>query len=162
MKTTTLSSLVIGVALSAFAPTSWAAGRGGGGGGGGFHGAGFGGGGFHGGGFRGGGFVGGARSFSSASRFSAAPNRGAMYALRSSGFRASGVSGRTHVGTNIPRMTQVEPRDRAGAAARQTTPSIESRTGARQSIAASTARSGAVAQQRGLNGRTDHIAERHN
>src|SRR4051812_27945457 len=105
MKTRTLTSVVVGIAFTALTSTTWAAGRGGGGGGGGgFHGGGFGGGGFRG---------GGARSFGGAPRFTAAPNRGAMYALRSSGFRASGVSGRTRVGTNIPSRTQVAPRERA-------------------------------------------------
>jgi hypothetical protein len=143
---TTITSLIMGITLSALAPTAWAAGRGGGGGG--FHGGGFGGGGFHGGGgFRGGGF-GGGRAFGSG-----AP------AFRSPGFRAAGRSGRTRTGTNVPYMSRIAPQRKGIAStARPATPRVASS----QNTTALTARPQGGAGLNGLNGRTDHIAERHN
>jgi hypothetical protein len=162
MKTKTLTNLVIGIALSALAPTSWAAGRGGGG----FHGGGFGGGAHS---FGGGaGFS--ARSFT-APRITTSQNRTTTAPFRSAGFRASALTGRIQTGTNFRSVAGATLRQNstaAAAAARPSTPATQLRAGVRQGIAGSTARNSAVAQQNraaaqqtGLNGRTDHIADRH-
>ena len=175
MKAKTITSLIIGITLSALAPTTWAGGRGGGGGGG-FHGGGFGGGGFHGGGGRafGGGFRGGfggfygGRAFGGGARFAApgrsfggprafaAQNRGAP------GFRAAGMTGRTGTGTNTSRMSRTaSQRTGIASTARPATRSTTPRVASSQNTRVFAARSQAGAGQNGLNGRTDHIAERH-
>src|SRR5207302_7201437 len=159
----------------ALGPATWAAGHGGGGGGGGggFHGGGgFGGGGFHGGGFRGGGFGGGVGSRGGGVGFG-----GAHFSSGAGNFAVAGsrFSSFGHPSSRQPAYN--------GRPARSITPSIGARTApnrpqngfsstrnavGQQSAAASTraaiasaARSPGTAAQRELNGRTDHIAERH-
>jgi hypothetical protein len=158
MKKFKLLSL-IGITSLALAQVGWAAGRGGGGGGhggggggggfggGGFHGGGFGGGGFHGGGFRGGGFGGGvgmrgggvgfgvARSPSSAPNFAGAGSRFSSFGHPSS--RQPVFDGRPNR-------------------------SVPSNVARNRDAMVSAARPSRIFPQRGLNGRTDHIAERHN
>jgi hypothetical protein len=163
MKIKTLTNLVIGIALSALAPTSWAGGRGGGG-------------------FHGGGFGGGARSFGGGARFSArgftaspittSQNRTTTAPFRSAGFRPPMVTRGTQTGTNLRSVAGARLRQNSTvsvAASRRTTPPTQLRAGVRQRIPGSTASNSAVAQpnrtaarQFGLNGRTDHIADRHN
>jgi hypothetical protein len=161
MKTKQLISLLVGITFVALGPATWAAGHGGGGGGG-FHGGGGfgGGGGFHGGGFgggvgsRGGGvgfggahfsggggnFAGGGPRFSS---FGHPSSRQPIYDGRSYGSGRSSIGVRT--ASNRPQNTVGQ---RPAAASNRAT-------------VASAARSSGTAAQRGLNGRTDHIAERH-
>jgi hypothetical protein len=138
MKTKRIVS-IIGLTLLALSPTTWAANHGGSGGGFG------GGGGFHGGGFRGGGRGGGIAFGRPAERF----------------------------GGGVPRFSGRGPRFAWGMGLSRTRPLVfsESNRGINHSAASSVARNrGAMASatrpsrtfpQRGLNGRTDHIAERH-
>jgi Putative peptidoglycan binding domain len=160
---------IIGLTLLTLSPTTWAAGHGGGGGGG----FGGGGGGFHGGGFRGGGFGGGAGSRGGGVGFSGARFSGGVPNFAGVGPRFSSFG--------HPSYRQPVYNGRIG---RPVTPSIGARTasdrsqnrfsstrnvvGQRSAAAsnraaiASAARSAGTAAHRGaLNGRTDHIAERH-
>jgi len=137
MKTKRIFS-VIGLTLLALSPTTWAAGHGGGGGG--FGGGGFGGGGGHpgGGGVRGG--------FGGAPHFSGGParfgGRGVPFAGR------AGMSPiRPHVSSGPSRVTHSRP--------------ALSNVARNRGVMPSSAGSSRTFQQRGLNGRTDHIAERH-
>jgi len=188
MKTKLIVSLIIGITSVALSPMTWAGGHGGGGGGG-FHGGGGGfhggGGGFHGGsGFHGGGF-GGGRAFGGGAR-SGGPSRSfggsraPMSVSRSSGFRASGVSGMHHTGTNIPNMARQRSQQSAIASRTRTTvPPTASRVASNQRPAGVVSRqqsSGVVSRQRpagvtqgqqgiarqnGPRGFTGHVAERH-
>jgi len=163
MKTKYLISLLAGITFVALGPATWAAGHGGGGGGGGgFHGGGFGGGGgFHGGGFGGGGvgsrgggvgfggahFSGGAGNFAGGgprfSSFGHPSSRQPVYEGRSYASARSSIGARTAAN---------RPQNPVGQR-----PAVASNRAA----IASAARSSGTAAQRGLNGRTDHIAERH-
>src|SRR5882762_6040844 len=178
MKKLRLLSL-IGIRSIAFTQPGWAAGHGGGGGG---HGGGFGGGGhfgggggFHGGGFRGGGgFSAGRGSFGAGSRgggvgFGGARSSGGVANFGGAGPRFSLFG---HPSYRQPihngRVAQsVTPAIRATTAANQpqnrsTRNAVAQRSAASNRAAiASAARSPGTAAQRGLNGRTDHIAERH-
>jgi Putative peptidoglycan binding domain len=183
MKTKYLTSLLVGVTFVALGPATWAAGHGGGGGGfhgggGGFHGGGgFGGGGFHGGGFRGGGFGGGHVGGGVGSRGGGVGFGGARFSGGVPNFAGGGprFSSFGHPSSRHPIYE--------GRVGRSVTPSIGARTasnrpqnrfgttrnavGQRSAAAsnraaiASAARSPGRAAHRGLNGRTDHIAERH-
>jgi hypothetical protein len=148
MKTKYLISLLVSVTFVAFGPATWAAGHGGGGGGGGggfggggSHGGGFGGAGFHSGGFRSGGFGGGV-GFSGA-RFS-----GGVPHFAGAGPRFSSFG---HPSYRQPVYS--------GRASRSVAPSVRATTAVSRPQNRFSS-SGTVAQ-RGLNGRTDHIAERH-
>jgi Putative peptidoglycan binding domain len=144
MKTKYLISLLVSVTFVAFGPATWAAEHGGGGGGfggGGSHGGGFGGAGFHGGGFRSGGFGGGV-GFSRA-RFS-----GGVPHFAGAGPRFSSFG---HPSYRQPVYS--------GRASRSVAPSVRATTAVSRPQNRFSS-SGTVAQ-RGLNGRTDHIAERH-
>jgi hypothetical protein len=188
MKTFRLLSLV-GITSIALAHAGWAGGHGGGGGGfggggGGFHGGGLGGGGFGGGGggFHGGGFGGG--GFRGGGFHGAAPAFGGTHRSLGMGARGGGV------GFGIPRYSSVGARPLYrrpvyynGRVGRSVTPSIGARTavsrpqnrfssirnpvgqrpaaGSNRPAIASAARSPGTAAHRGLNGRTDHISERH-
>jgi len=169
MKKFILLSL-IGITSIAFTQPGWAAGHGGGGGG--FHGGGFGGGHFGGGGgFRGGGFRGGGGF--------GAP-RGSFGVVSRGGGVGFGVPRYSSFGAR-PSYRQPVYNGRVGQsvthAARATTASNRAqnrfgstRNGAGQRPAAtsnraaiaSAARTSGTAAHRGLNGRTDHIAEHHN
>jgi Putative peptidoglycan binding domain len=174
MKTKYLTSLLVGITFAALGPATWAAGHGGGGGGG-FHGGGgFGGGGFHGGGFRGGGFGGGHVGGGVGSRGGGVGFGGARFSGGVPNFAGGGprFSSFGHPSSRHPIYE--------GRVGRSVTPSIGARTasnrrfsstrnavGQRSGAAsnraaiASAARSPGKAAHRGLNGRTDHIAERH-
>src|SRR6266404_2102649 len=151
MKTKHLISLLVGITFVALGPATWAAGHGGGGGGGGgFHGGGGfgGGGGFHGGGFGGGvGGRGGGVGFGGA-HFSGGAGNFAGAGPRFSSFG--------HPSSRQPVYD--------GRPGRSMTPSIGAGTASNQPASNQPqnrfSSSGTVAQ-RGLNGRTDHIAERH-
>jgi hypothetical protein len=182
---------MIGLSLLALSQPTWAAGHGGGGGGGGggfgggggnFGGGGghFGGGGFHGGGFGGGAHFGGGGGFRGGGSFGGAPHfaggpahfggRGQPFV---SGARMSPIS--PHA--SAPgRVTNSRPALSSVARNRSAMPSSvrPSRTGqvtnsrpALSSVARnrgampSSARPSQTSGQHGLNGRTDHIAERH-
>jgi hypothetical protein len=188
MKTKYLTSLLVGVTFVALGPATWAAGHGGGGGGG-FHGGGFRGGGFGGGhvgggvGSRGGGvgfggarfsagvpnFAGGGPRFSSfghpSSRHpiyegrvgrSVTPSIGARTASNGPqnrfGLTRNAVGQRRAAASNRPQNRFSSTRNPAGQR-----PAAASNRAA----VASAARSPGRAAHRGLNGRTDHIAERH-
>jgi hypothetical protein len=134
MKIKQIISLIVGITFVALGPVTWA--RGGGGGGGGFHGGGgFGGGGFHGGGFRGGGRGGGIAFGRPAGRF---------------GPRFAGGMG----------MSRTRPRVFSGSNRGINRPAASSVARNRGAMA-SAARPSRTFPQRGLNGRTAHIAERH-
>jgi Putative peptidoglycan binding domain len=165
---------MIGLSLLAVSQPTWAAGHGGGGGGGGF-----GGGGFHGGGFGGGGHFGGGGGFrggfGGAPHFSGGParfgDRGVPFA---GGARMSPIS--PHISSRPSRITSSRPalsnvarnRDaipssaRASRAGRVTNsrPAL-SNVGRNRGARPLSARLSQTSTQRGLNGRTDHIAERH-
>src|SRR6266567_2536205 len=128
---------IIGLTLLALSPTTWAASHGGGGFGGGGFGGGHSGGG--GGGFRGGGVGFGGAHFS-----------GGVPHFASAGPRFSSLG---HPSSRQPISN--------GRVGRSVTSSIGARTASNQAAIASAARSPGTAAQRGLNGRTDHIAERH-
>jgi len=158
MKKLRLLSLV-GITSIALVHAGWAAGHGGGGGGfgggggGGFHGGGgFGGGGFHGGGFRGGGFGGG--------HFGSGMRRGGGVGFGGARF-SGGVPNFAGGGPRFssfghPSYRQPVSNGRVG---RSVTPSIGARTASNRPQ--NRFSSSGTAAQRGLNGRTDHIAERH-
>ena len=168
MKTKRILS-IIGLTLLALSPTTWAAGHGGGGGGGfggggggghsgggggGFHGGGgFGGGGFHGGGFRSGGFGGG--------HFGGGMSRGGGVGFGGARF-SGGVRNFAGVGPRFSSFGHPSSRQPIsnGRVGRSVTPSIGARTAANRPQ--NRLSSPGTAAQRGLNGRTDHIAERHN
>jgi hypothetical protein len=155
MKTNYLTSLLVGVTFVALGPATWAAGHGGGGGGG-FHGGGgFGGGGFHGGGFRGGGFGGGHVGGGVGSRGGGVGFGGARFSGGVPNFAGGGprFSSFGHPSSRHPIYE--------GRVGRSVTPSIGARTASNRAAIASAARSPGKAAHRGLNGRTDHIAERH-
>jgi Putative peptidoglycan binding domain len=177
MKTKHLISLLVGITFVALGPATWAAGHGGGGGGG-FHGGGgFGGGGFHGGGFRGGGFRGGHVGGGVGRRGGGVGFGGARF---SGGVPHFAGGGPRFSSFGHPSSRQPIYNRRVG---RSVTPSIGARTasnrpqnrfsstrnavGQRSAAAsnraarASAARSPGTAAHRGLKGRTDHIAERH-
>src|SRR5439155_7053161 len=173
MKTKHLISLLVGIAFVVLGPATWAAGHGGGGGGfggGGFHGGGFGGGGFHGGGFGGGGLAAGHVGGAVGSRGGGVGFGGAHFSAGGGNF-AGGGPRFSSFGHPSSRQPVYEGRSYASARS-----SIGARTAAnrpqnpvaqRPAVAsnraaiASAARSSGTAAQRGLNGRTDHIAERH-
>jgi len=134
MKTKHLISLLIGITFVALGPATWAAGHGGGGGGGG-------------GGFGGGGHAGGG---------------GAARGVGFSGARFSG--GVPHFAGAGPRFSSFgRPSYRqpvySGRASRSVAPSVRATTAVSRPQNRFSS-SGTVAQ-RGLNGRMDHIAERH-
>src|SRR6266481_3564650 len=154
MKTKHLISLLVGITFVALSPATWAAGHGGGGGGfhgggfgggGGFHGGGFGGG-FHGGGFRGGGFAGGVGSRGGGVGFGGSRFSGGVPNFASAGSRFS----------SFGRPSFRQPANEARPN-RSVTPNIAHNRSAMPSVA----RPSQTVPQRGLNGRMDHIAERH-
>src|SRR5438477_9240993 len=178
MKTKTVFGLVSLILVVALSDAAWARGGGGGFGGGGFHGGGFGGGGgFHGGGFRGGALAvghvgGGAGSRGGGVGFGGMHVAGGVPNFAGVGPRFSSFG---HPSYREPvhngRVAQsVTPAVRATAAASRTQNRFSSTRSAlaqqpaaassRAAIASAT-RSPGTAAQRGLNGRTDHIAERH-
>jgi len=177
MKTKYLTSLLVGITFAALGPATWAAGHGGGGGGG-FHGGGgFGGGGFHGGGFRGGGFGGGHVGGGVGSRGGGVGFGGARFSGGVPNFAGGGprFSSFGHPSSRQPISNgrvgrSVTPSIGARAASNRpqnrfssTRNAVGQRSGAASNRAAiaSAARSPGKAAHRGLNGRTDHIAERH-
>jgi hypothetical protein len=156
MKIKQIVTLLVGITSVALSPMTWAAPHGGGGGG-------FGGGGFGGGHFGGGGVArGGVGGFSAGPRFSLPAGHFSNilpgHSFSSYAMHQSRVSSPVVAGTNRT-FTAQSPRaattfNRSNHA---TTSSI-----ARNSAALSPgARSSRAFAQRGLNGRTDHIAERH-
>ncbi len=144
MKTKHLISLLIGIIFVALGPATWAAGHGGGGGGGG--------------GFGGGGHAGGG---------GAARGGGVGFGV---GSRGGGFSGARFSG-GVPHFAGAGPRFSSfgrpsyrqpvypGRASRSVAPSVRATTAVSRPQNRFSS-SGTVAQ-RGLNGRTDHIAERH-
>jgi hypothetical protein len=162
MKTKGILSL-LGLTLIVVSPTTWAAGHGGGGGGfggGGFHGGGFGGG-FHGASFRGGSFGGGARFSSGIRNFAGVGPRFSSFGHPSSRQPIyNGRVGRSVTPSIAARTASNRPQNRSG--------STLTAVGRRPAVAsnpaaiASASRSPRATGQRGLNGRTDHIAEHHN
>src|SRR6266550_4590481 len=176
MKTKHLISLLVGITFVALGPATWAAGHGGGGGGGGgggFHGGGFGGGGgFHGGGFRSGGFGGRVGSRGGGVGFGGARFSGGVRNFAGAGPRFSSFgrpSYRQPVYTGRPSRSVTPSRGATTASNRPQNrfSSTRNEVGQRPAVAsnraaiASASRSSGTAAQRGLNGRTDHIAERH-
>jgi hypothetical protein len=145
MKTKTIVS-IIGFTLLALSPTTWAAGHGGGGGGFGGGGGGHGGGGGFGGGHFGGGGRGGGMGFGRpAGRFD-----GGVPHFSGRGPRFSGRIG----------MSRMRPHVFSGQ--NRGINRLAASSGARNRGAMrSAARPSRTFPQRGLNGRTDHIAERH-
>jgi hypothetical protein len=145
MKTKTIVS-IIGFTLLALSPTTWAAGHGGGGGGFGGGGGGRGGGGGFGGGHFGGGGHGGSMGFGRpAGRFG-----GGVPHFSGRGPRFSGRIG----------MSRMRPHVFSGQ--NRGINRLAASSGARNRGAMrSAARPSRTFPQRGLNGRTDHIAERH-
>ena len=151
MKTKGILSL-LGLTLIAVSPTTWAAGHGGGGGG------------FRGGGFRGGGFGG---FHAAAPVFGGAPGGGVGSRGGGVGFgRPQFQSGVPHSAVGGPRfsgragMLPLRPHGFAGpnrGMNRTAASSVARNRGAMPSVA----RPSQTFPQRGLNGRTDHIAERH-
>jgi hypothetical protein len=173
MKTKHLISLLVGITFVALGPATWAAGHGGGGGGGGgFHGGGGfgGGGGFHGGGF-GGGFHGGGFGGGVGSRGGGVGFGGAHFSGGGGNF-AGGGPRFSSFGHPSSRQPVYDGRSygsaRSSIGARTASNRPQNTVGQRPAVAsnratmASAARSSGTAAQRGLNGRTDHIAERHN
>ncbi len=177
MKTKHLISLLVGITFVALGPATWAAGHGGGGGGGGgggFHGGGFGGGGggFHGGGFRSGGFGGRVGSRGGGVGFGGARFSGGVRNFAGAGLRFSSFgrpSYRQPVYSGRPSRSVTPSRGATTASNRPQNrfSSTRNEVGQRPAVAsnraaiASASRSSGTAAQRGLNGRTDHIAERH-
>jgi hypothetical protein len=181
MKKFILLSL-IGITSIAFIQPGWAAGHGGGGGG--FHGGGFGGGHFGGGGgFRGGGFRGGGGHFGGGGfgaphiSYGGAGNRGGGVSFgtpRSSGRVPHIATGATSVHSFGPSRPLVRQSSGARPTRGLTNIGRGNRTGNTSGRATaalnrpnnrgtnpSTPRPSQTSQHRGLNGRTDHIAERH-
>jgi putative peptidoglycan binding protein len=142
MKTKQISSLLVGIICVALSPAIQA---GNGGGGGGFHGGGFGGG-FHGGGFRAGGFAGGVGMRGGGVGFGGARFSGSVPNFAGAGPRFSSMG---HPSSRQPLYD--------GRPNRSVTSNITSNRAAM----ASTVRPSQTLPQRGVNGRTDHIAERH-
>src|SRR6266513_681403 len=176
MKTKHLISLLVGITFVALGPAMWAAGHGGGGGGGGgggFHGGGFGGGGgFPGGGFRSGGFGGRVGSRGGGVGFGGARLSGGVRNFAGAGPRFSSFgrpSYRQSVYSGRPSRSITPSRGATTASNRPQNrfSSTRNEVGQRPAVAsnraaiASASRSSGTAAQRGLNGRTDHIAERH-
>jgi hypothetical protein len=163
MKTKTLISLVVGIAFVTLGPVTWAAGHGGGGGGG-FHGGGGFGGGFHGGGFAGGGFHGGGFGGFHGGAL-AAPHVGGGVGSRGGGVGFGGA----HFSGGVPNFAGAgsrfssfgRPSSRQpvyeGRPNRSVTPNIAHNGSAMPSAT----RPSQTLTPRGLNGLTNHIAERH-
>jgi Putative peptidoglycan binding domain len=159
MKTKTLISLLVGITYVALSPITSAAGHGGGGGGGfgggggGFHG---GGGGFHGGGFGGGGFRGGTL---------AAGHVGGGVGMRGGGVGFGGArfsGGVPNFAGAGPRFSSMgHPSSRQPVYDGRPNRSVASNIAHNGSAIPSAARPSQIVPQRGLNGRTNHIAERH-
>jgi hypothetical protein len=149
MKTKTLISLVGVIAFVTLGPIAWAAGHEGGGGGG-FHGGGFGGGGFHGG---------------SPSGALAAPHVGGGVGSRGGGvgFGGSRFSGgpANFAGAGSRFSSFGRPSFRQPAKEGRPNRSVPPNIAHNRSAMPSAARPSQTVPQRGLNGRTDHIAERH-
>src|SRR5947207_1313703 len=173
MKTKQLISLLVGTAFVMLGPVTWAAGHGGGGGGfggGGFHGGGFGDGGFHGGGFGGGGLAAGHVGGAVGSRGGGVGFGGAHFSAGGGNF-AGGGPRFSSFGHPSSRQPVYDGRsygsNRSSIGARTASNRPQNSVGQRTAVAsdraavASAARSPGTAAQRGLNGRTDHIAERH-
>ena len=178
MKTKTVFGLVSLILVVALSDAAWARGGGGGFGGGGFHGGGFGGGGgFHGGGFRGGALAvghvgGGAGSRGGGVGFGGMHVAGGVPNFAGVGPRFSSFG---HPSYREPvhngRVAQsVTPAVRATAAAsrpQNRSSSTRNVVGRRPAVAsngaatASATRSSGAVARGALNGRTDHIAERH-
>src|ERR1700680_1134870 len=176
MKKLTLLSL-IGITSIAFTQPGWAAGHGGGGGG--FHGGGFGGGGFHGGGgFQGGGGRFGRGGFGAPHMSFGGPvdrGRGAGFGVpRTSGgvprfaTRAANVHSfgpsrplvrQSSGGRTTRGLTKVARGNRTGNTSGRATPALNRPNN--RGTNPSTARLSQTSAHRGLNGRTDHITERH-
>src|SRR5437016_2363019 len=166
-----LVSLLLFAAASQ--PLEARGGGGGGGGGGGFHGGGFGGGGgFHSGGFRSGGFGGRVGSRGGGVGFGGARFSGGVPNFAGAGPRFSSFgrpSYRQSVYTGRPSRSVTPARGATTASNRPQNrfSSTRNEVGQRPAVAsnraaiASASRSSGTAAQRGLNGRTDHIAERH-
>jgi hypothetical protein len=141
MKTKHLINLLVGITFVALGPATWAAGHGGGGGGGGFHGGGFGGG-FHG----GGGFGGRVGSRGGGVGFG-----GAHFSSGAGNFAGGG-----------PRFSSFgHPSSRQPVYDGRPNRSVPSNIARNRDAMVSAARASRTFPQRGLNGRTDHIAERH-
>jgi hypothetical protein len=165
MKIRHLVGLLVGITFVALSSATYAAGHGGGGGGfggGGFHGGGFGGGGFHGGGFGGGGFR--------ASGFYGGPSSPG-HVGGGVGSRGGGVGfGGTRFSGDVPNFAGAGSRFSSFGHPSSRQPVFDGRPGRsitpnvahNHSTVASAARPSQTSPQRGLNGRTDHIAERHN
>jgi hypothetical protein len=150
MKTKHLISLLVGITFVALSPATWAAGHGGGGGGGGGFGGGGGGGRGGGGGFGGGHFGGGGRGGSMGFGRPAGRFGGGVPHFSGRGPRFSGRIG----------MSRMRPHVFSGQ--NRGINRLAASSGARNRGAMrSAARPSRTFPQRGLNGRTDHIAERH-
>src|SRR5947208_1667923 len=151
MKTRQIVTLLAGITFVALSPATWAAGQGGGG----FHGGGsVGGGGFHGGGFGGGLRGGGVR----AGDFAGGVGMGGGGV----GLGASDFSGSdsTFAGAG-PRFSSMgHPSSRQPVFDGRSNRSVTSKPTSNRAAMASTVRPSQTVPQRGLNGRTDHIAER--
>jgi hypothetical protein len=143
MKTKQISSLLVGIICVALSPAIQAAGNGGGGGG--FHGGGLGGG-FHGGGFRAGGFAGGVGMRGGGVGFGGARFTGSVPNFAGAGPRFSSMG---HPSSRQP-LNDGRPNR-----------SVTSNITSNRSAMASTVRPSQTLPQRGVNGRMDHIAERH-
>jgi hypothetical protein len=160
MKTKQIFALIVGITSVVFSPMTWAAPHGGGGGG--FHG---------GGGFGGGHFGGGSVARGGGSSFRASPlasghfsyilpgHSFSTYALRQSRISQAAVAApNRRIATQSPRAVTTLNRQQA----RLTTNRPASSSIARNSGATSaSARPSRTFSQRALNGRTDHISERH-
>jgi Putative peptidoglycan binding domain len=143
MKTKQISSLLVGIICVALSPAIQAAGNGGGGGG--FHGGGLGGG-FHGGGFRAGGFAGGVGMRGGGVGFGGARFTGSVPNFAGAGPRFSSMG---HPSSRQP-LNDGRPNR-----------SVTSNITSNRAAMASTVRPSQTLPQRGVNGRMDHIAERH-
>jgi Putative peptidoglycan binding domain len=143
MKTKQISSLLVGIICVALSPAIQAAGNGGGGGG--FHGGGLGGG-FHGGGFRAGGFAGGVGMRGGGVGFGGARFSGSVPNFAGAGPRFSSMG---HPSSRQP-LNDGRPNR-----------SVTSNITSNRAAMASTVRPSQTLPQRGVNGRMDHIAERH-
>src|SRR5438874_6852492 len=150
MKTKQIISLLVGITCVALSPAIQAAGNGGGGGGG-FHGGGGFGGGFHGGGFRGGALAAGHVGGGVGSRGGGVGFGGAHF--------SGGVPNFAGAGSRFSSFGRPSFRQPAneGRPNRSVTPNIAHN----RSAMPSPARPSQTVPQRGLNGRMDHIAERH-
>ena len=180
MKTKQIISLIAAITSVALSPVAWAGPHGGGGGGfgGGFHGGGArgGGGGFRSAGFGGGQFGGGGFGAPHMS-FGGAVNRGGGIGFgvpRSSGGLPHIATGPTHDHSFVPSrspvvhspgsnptrgLTNVGRGNRGGTTSGRATVALNRPNN--RGTNSSTARPSQTSSHRGLNGRTDHIAERH-